>query len=673
MCGIVGLVAPRLAPQDAARCTEIMAAQVSHRGPDSTGFWRAPELGTYLGHQRLAVIDLSPAGHQPMVSRSGRYTLSFNGEIYNHRALREQLRDYGFRGRSDTEVLLAAFDVWGLAATLGAVNGMFAVSLVDRVSGSLHLIRDPLGEKPLYYGDVEGVGFVFASELKAIAALPGFAADLNPDALAGYLEYSYVPSPLCIYEGLSKLEPGTVLSVDLRTLGRTQHRYWSLQQAATEGLENQIAAAPDAVTGQLEGLLRDAVRLRLSADVPVGVFLSGGIDSSLVAALAQDSLGGGLRTFSIGFSEDEYNEAVYASHVARHLQTVHTEMYVTPRDAMSVIPRLPAIYDEPFSDSSQLPTYLVSRLARSHVTVTLSGDGGDELFAGYTRYVFGAQLHRMLGPLPRSARFALARGMTALTPQQWQLLYAWFGWSLPASLRQADFGDKLHKLADCVAFTSGRDLYRRLTTHWRRPLPLVPGVEATVEDGAAPERVPQLTERMMYYDLTSYLPDDILVKLDRASMAVGLEARVPFLDPRVVEYAWRVPLRLKLQGGEGKWILRQLLYRYVPERLVQRPKMGFAVPIGRWMRHELRDWAESLLDARRLRDQGFFDVATIRHTWQEHLSGRRNWQHKLWNLLMFQAWLEHAGQRRTEERRTAPRFAERMADAPAAGAVQTSR
>ena len=619
-----------------------MAATLSHRGPDDAGAWSAPELGVCLAHRRLAVVDLSPAGHQPMASASGRYVLSFNGEIYNHRALRAQLADYPYRGHSDTEVLLAAIERWGIDRTLGAVNGMFAISLVDRADGQLHLARDPLGEKPLYYGDVPGVGFVFASELKAIAALPQFSPDINSRALERYLELSYVPAPLCIFRNLSKMDPGTVLSVDLQTLERKSRRYWSIDDAAAAGLEHRLEPRENEIASELDTLLHDAIRLRLEADVPVGVFLSGGIDSSLVAGIAQRILGGGLRTFSIGFSEREYNEAIYASGVARHLQTVHTELYVTPREAMAVIPRLPSIYDEPFADSSQIPTYLVSRLARAQVKVTLSGDGGDELFAGYTRYLLGEQLCRTLGPLPQRARFALARAVAGISPDRWEAMHARLRPLLPASLRHADFGDKIHKLADCMAFTSDADLYRRLTTHWRRPLPLVHPSGGSATDHFAPRNLADVTERMMYFDSTSYLPDDILVKLDRASMAVSLEARVPFLDPRIVSYAWRIPLDLKVAHGQGKWILRQLLHRYVPEALVQRPKMGFGVPIGRWMRHELRDWVEHLLEPAALHQQGLFDVATIRRTWEEHLSGRRNWQHRLWNVLMFQAWRERA-------------------------------
>ncbi len=650
MCGIAGFMGGNLAKADErATVLTAMADRIRHRGPDDGDVWCDADTLVGFGHRRLAIVDLSPAGHQPMKAASGRYVIAYNGEIYNHLALREELEQAGaapqWRGHSDTETLLAGIDVWGIDATLRRAVGMFAIALWDRQTRVLTLARDRIGEKPVYYG-WQGTGgarsFLFGSELKALQAHPAFEKRIDRDALCAYMRHNDMPGEHSIYQGIRKLLPGHLLEVALHRPEPVLRSYWSGAQAALQGAREPFAGSADEAVDALERLLRDAVRQQMMGDVPLGAFLSGGVDSSTVVALMQAQSSQPVRTFSIGFHDDVYNEAEHAKAVAAHLGTDHTELYVTAEQAMAVIPRLPTIYDEPFADSSQIPTYLVSELARRRVTVSLSGDAGDELFCGYNRYQITASLWRRLSAVPTSVRAAAAWLLTRVSPRSLNRLAA----SHPGAARWANIGEKIHKGAGVMAAGSSAELYRGMVSQWQTPGDIVVGgVEpATLLTGAAHE-LAELgeVERMMALDLLTYLPDDILTKVDRAAMATSLETRVPFLDHRVVEFAWKLPLDYKLrQEGASyttKWILRQVLYRHVPRTLIERPKMGFGVPIDSWLRGPLREWAEDLLSEQRLRREGMLNPAPIRQKWREHLSGQRNWQHPLWCVLMFQAWL----------------------------------
>ena len=643
MCGIAGLLdASRGTPAAELEAIALDMADTLHRrGPDDRGAWADAGAGVALASRRLAIVDLSPLGHQPMVSACGRFTVAYNGEVYNHRDLRAELEQagYEFRGQSDTEVLLAAVCVWGLDGTLARCNGMFAFALWDGEARVLHLVRDRLGEKPLYYGRV-GRRLVFGSELKALRAHPGFAPDVDRDALAAYLRLSYVPSPHTIYRGVHKLPPGTVLTIgpDLGSTLPVPRPYWSLAAAVAEATSKPFAGSAGDACDELDLLLRDAVASRMQADVPLGAFLSGGVDSSTVVALMQAQSDRPVRTFTIAMPAAGFDESREAIAVARHLGTDHTSVELTPADALALVPRLPELYDEPFADPSQLPTLLVSQVARRDVTVALSGDGGDEVFAGYNRHVLGRRLWHPLERVPRPVRAALGGALLRVPPSWWDRAAG--GLPRRASVRNA--GDKVQKLGALVGSPSASARYRALISQWPDPAALVVG-------GAEPRTVltdasswpPGLdtTELMVYLDTAVSLPDDMLTKVDRASMGASLEARVPLLDHRVVELAWRLPLDLRIRGREGKWVLRRVLDRYVPGPLVGRPKMGFDPPLGEWLRGPLRDWAEGLLDARRLRDEGFIRPAPVRAAWDEHLSGRRNWDYRLWAILMFEAWL----------------------------------
>jgi len=643
MCGIAGFIdlASATPPDRLVATVRRMALSLRHRGPDDEGAWIEAEAGVALGHRRLSIQDLSPAGHQPMESKEGRYVLAYNGEIYNFAELRAELNAQGiaFRGHSDTEVMVEAIAAWGLAATLRRLVGMFAFALWDRKTRTLNLVRDRLGIKPLYWAHQGGL-FLFASELKALRAHPDFHADINRNALPSFLRHNYIPAPHSIYRETFKLEPGKMLTfrLDGKPVVST---WWDLREIAGEAVASRSEMATEEAVEALDGLLRDAVKQRMVADVPLGAFLSGGIDSSTVAALMQAQSRQPVRTFTIGFHEKAYDEAKDAKKVAAHLGTQHTELYVAPQDALDVIPKLPQLYDEPFADSSQIPTFLVSELTRRHVTVALSGDGGDELFAGYNRYFWAEALWRKLQFLPRPMRQSAAAMIRTVSPTDWNRMFG----LLPPRLRPRLAGDKFHKLADLLALSDCDVLYRRLLTHWEEPASLVRGGEeltGILWDESVATEFPDFTERMQFLDTVTYLPDDILTKVDRASMGVGLEARVPLLDHRVVEFAWRLPGAMKVRKGQGKWLLRQVLGRYVPKALIERPKMGFGVPIDSWLRGPLRDWGEALLDERRLREEGFFDPAPIRAKWDAHQQGKRNWQYHLWDVLMFQAWLEQS-------------------------------
>lgn len=622
-----------------------MTDSLAHRGPDDAGCWYDAGSGVGLGHRRLSIIDLSPLGHQPMASASGRYQLTYNGEVYNFPELRSELQRQGhtFRGQSDTEVILAAVEQWGIEAAVKRFVGMFAFALWDQQEHRLHLVRDRLGIKPLYYGFL-GRAFVFSSELKTFKAHPEFRGEIDRNALALLLRHGYVPTPYSIYRGICKLLPGAILSLspDDQSPMPSPSAYWSAQNVVERGQVEPFSGSADEAVAHLDALLRQAIKLRLVADVPLGAFLSGGIDSSTVVALMQAQSTRPVKTFSIGFEEQDFNEAVQAKAVARHLGTDHIELYVTPAQAMAVIPRLPTLYDEPFCDSSQIPTFLVSELARQRVTVSLSGDGGDELFGGYNRYFRGRSIWQLIGWMPGRLKRVTARTLTTLSPQGWDVVLQKLGPVLPGKIKQQLSGDRLHKLAEMVPVDDADAMYLKLRSNWNPDPPMLGAYElpTVFTDCGQWVDLPDFIQRMMFLDMVSYLPDDILVKVDRASMGLGLEARVPLLDHRVVEFAWQLPLSLKVKNGQGKWLLRQVLDQYVPRALIERPKMGFGIPIGTWLRRPLREWAESLLDESRLRQEGFFDPAPIRQKWAEHLAGTRDWKYHLWGVLMFQAWQE---------------------------------
>jgi len=651
MCGIAGLIS---GGRVEARVLQRMTDPIAHRGPDDEGVWIDGDAGVGLGFRRLSIIELSPAGHQPMASKDDRYVITFNGEIYNHAAIRRELDQDGemraWRGHSDTETLVEAICAWGLRAAIERCVGMFAIAVWDRQARRLHLIRDRFGEKPLYYGWI-GSDFVYGSELKSFRAHPRFANPIDRQALGLLASRTYIPAPHSIFTGIFKLEPGCILSIDpdgARTpLARAPEpdgpagpcrieRYWRYRDVVAAGLRDPITDERDALE-QLDRVLGDAIKGQSVADVPVGAFLSGGIDSSTVVALYQKHAAGPVRTFSMGFAEAGYDEAGYAKAVARHFGTEHNERYVTVAETQDVIPLLPQIYDEPFADSSQIPTHLVSRFAREQVTVALSGDGGDELFGGYNRYLSAAKVWGMLERLPPPVRGGLGRSLSALPPAAWNRLAA----LLPGE-RPSHFGNKVQKGLRTVG--SARDLhdvFASFLDEWSgEPSPVIgaeTGIGGSGFDLDVGMPAPDAT-RMMYCDATTYLPDDILCKVDRAAMAVSLETRVPFLDHRVAALAARIPASMNIAGGTGKRMLRKLLYREAPRSLFERPKAGFGVPVGAWLRGPLRPWAEELLDARRMKADGYFDADRVQRRWAAHLAGTQDATAALWAVLMFQAW-----------------------------------
>lgn len=653
MCGIAGIwksLNPQ-PPRDGLKVEiDRMLDPIVHRGPDSGGHWIDEPASMAFGHRRLAIVDLSPGGHQPMPSASGRYAITLNGEIYNFPEIKERLASEAklpaLRGTSDTEIALAAIEAWGLEKAVKSFNGMFAFGLWDKQSKSLSLVRDRVGKKPLYYGTTGDGSFVFASELKSFFPLPHFERRISHKALGLYLELGYVPAPLSIFDGIGKLDAGTIATFSGPSAAPRVTRYWSLMKAVADG-QNDRLRNPASVD-ELESLLEDATRIRMLADVPLGALLSGGIDSSLVVALMQRVCSTPVRTFSIGFAEATYNEAAFAAEVARHLGTRHEELYVTPADCLAAVPLMARIYDEPFSDSSQIPTYLVSKLARGHVTVCLSGDGGDEFFAGYNRYQLGGKLIRATGRLPGSVRRGAAAGLGILSPDAWTSLYEQIHSLLPGlgGKRVAQVGDKIHKLQSLLSGRDELDIYAGLIRQWdldRTPLIRGGREESGTRDLLAPFWDIQglsPVEHMMLADAMTYLPDDIMVKVDRANMTVALEGRAPLLDYRVIEHAWRMPLHAKLNSNGSKWPLRQILYKMVPREMIERPKMGFGVPMADWLRGPLKEWAGDLLSTDRLSEQGLLDPQVVQQTWQEHITGKRNWQAKLWNILMLQAWID---------------------------------
>ncbi len=647
MCGFAGFVTHGRNDANATAVCREMVNTLVHRGPDYGGVWVDGQAGIALGHRRLTIQDLSPEGHQPMVSASSRFTVVFNGEIYNFLELKQELEESGiaFRGHSDTEVLLASVERWGLKMAIQRFVGMFAFAMWDKQDHVLTLARDRLGEKPLYYG-WQGKTFLFGSELKALRVHSEWRGEINRDVLALYMRHNYIPAPYSIYKGIAKLLPGTMLCLPINSPPEAKLEfltYWSAKAIAEYGTENHLLLSDGEAIEQLDVLLRQSILEKMLADVPLGAFLSGGIDSSTVVALMQAESSRPVKTFSIGFHEEGYNEADQAKTIAQYLGTEHTELYVTAKQAMDVIPRLPTLYDEPFSDSSQVPMFLVSEMTRRYVTVALSGDGGDELFCGYNRYQKTLAIWNKFGWMPDGGRKLFTYLLNTIPIDVLDKMFFWITPILNKYGRPGSAGDKLHKLADVLTMESPDCLYANLISHWKKPSRLVLGANEPLTVFTDPSQQAKLTDlftRLMFLDTVSYLPDDILCKVDRASMGVGLESRMPFLDHRVFEFAWRLPLTMKMRNGEGKWLLRQVLYKYVPQEMMNRPKAGFGVPIDVWLRGPLREWAEELLEETRLKREGFFNPLPIREKWEEHLSEKRNWYYYLWDVLMFQAWLE---------------------------------
>ena len=648
MCGISGFFSKSPKKFDDI-ITKMNFAQV-HRGPDDTGYWHDKNAGVSFGHQRLSIIDLSKAGHQPMQSYSGRYVLTYNGEIYNHLEIRKELNrinsNIKWLSNSDTETLLESLEYWGVEVALKKLDGMFAFGVWDKKNHCLTLARDRIGEKPLYFGwqnKGDNKVFLFGSELKALKAHPDFSGEISRDSIALQLRYNYIPDPYSIYKDIYKLLPGHYLQLSESHLNKnllsSQKPYWSSFQIAINGKENFLNTSDTEIKKELEQHLQSSIKKQMISDVPLGAFLSGGIDSSTVVALMQSQSNRPINTFTIGFSENDYNEAVYAKKIAQHLGTNHTELYVSSKTAMDVIPKLPSIYDEPFSDSSQIPTFLVSQLAAQNVKVALSGDGGDELFCGYNRYTISKKFWNILRLTPLVFRKILASGIQSISTQNWNKILK----LLPGLNQHTNLGDKIHKGANALNAKTIFELYHKLCSHWQNPTEVVINSEEldTLLNKSNPE-IKKLNsqEQMMALDLITYLPNDILVKVDRAAMSSSLETRVPFLDHKLIEYVWKIPHSLKFRDGQGKWILKEILSQYVPKNLTERPKMGFGVPIDTWLRGPLKDWAENLLNEKRLQEEGYFNSKLVRHKWNEHLSGKRNWQYDLWDVLMFQAWID---------------------------------
>ena len=622
-----------------------MADTLLHRGPDDCGTWVDQEVGVAFGHRRLSIIDVTDHGHQPMLSSNGGYVIIYNGEVYNFQELRQQLEKLGhrFEGHSDTEVMLAAFVQWGVEASVKKFNGMFAFAVWDRLDRRLWLARDRIGEKPLYYGVQNGTLF-FASELKAIRANPEFKPEIERDTLASFLRFSYVPAPYSIYKGINKLLPGHFICLKSPTDGTGSQPYWSLDKVMKNGSNNPFTCSEEDAADELEIRLKKTVKSRMVSDVPLGAFLSGGIDSSTVVALMQSQSDRPVNTFTIGFHEQGFNEAVYAKKVAQHLGTNHTELYASPQEAMDVISKLPEMYDEPFADSSQIPTHLISTLARQHVTVAISGDGGDELFAGYNRYLIAEKLWKVAGRIPNVLKNRTADLMAGVAPESVEQFYRKLEIILPQKMKVSLPTEKFYKLAHALRATATpKAIYKRIVSIIHSPEQLLTSgneLVTVLDDSTSWEKIDDTVLTMVYLDLMTYHPDDILQKVDRAAMSVGLEIRVPYLDHNLVEFIMSLPLKMKIRNGSSKWILKQVLYRHLPQELMDRPKMGFAVPVGDWIKESMREWTEDLISKKRIEKEGYFNSKAVDELWRQHLSGKFNRGHELWNILMFQSWID---------------------------------
>ncbi len=648
MCGITGFYSKTSSTFNNAILK--MNSAISHRGPDSNNTWQDKNSGVVFGHQRLSILDLSMAGNQPMKSNSERFIITYNGEIYNHHEIRQDLKKIGknikWKSNTDTETLLEALEIWGVEKTLQKIVGMFAFGLWDKKNHTLYLIRDRMGEKPIYFG-WQGEGdnkvFLFGSELKALKAHPEFNRKINRDAITLQFRHNYIPDPYSIYKDIYKLQPGHYLKLSEKDLTKgilpSPVMYWSLIKNVIYGNSNQISLDEENIKNDFEKLLKLSVKQKMISDVPLGAFLSGGIDSSTIVALMQSQSNYPIKTFTIGFKEDDFNEANYSKKIAKHLGTDHTELYFSSKEALEVIPKLPSIYDEPFSDNSQIPSFILSQLTKQHVKVALSGDGGDELFCGYNRYISINNWSKKFDLFPKSLRKILSYTARTISPYNWDKILK----LLPVLNQNTNFEQKINKGTRALEANNLPDLYNIIFSNWQNPTDVVINSR---EPGTLLSKfkteLPMLNnyEKMMVLDLITYLPSNILVKVDRASMASSLEARVPLLDHKLVEYAWKIPHTLKMRNGKGKWILRQILNNYVPKNLTERPKMGFGIPIGNWLRGPLRDWAENLLSEKRLTQDGYLNTKLIRYKWKAHLSKKNNWQYDLWNVLMFQAWID---------------------------------
>lgn len=646
MCGFVGFMDESADNNASDYLLSEMAKCIAHRGPDDEGIWLDQTNGIGMAHRRLSILDLSEAGHQPMTSASGRYVFAFNGEIYNYLDLRTKLKtekDIKWRGHSDTETLLAGFEKWGIVPTLKKCIGMFAFALWDKQLKILTLGRDRLGEKPLYYGWINNV-FFFGSELTAFKPHPKFKADINRDSLTLLLRYSSIPAPYSIYQNIFKLEPGNLISISASDHTMHKESYWGAVDLMNHGLKNPFGGSPQMAVNELNELLMDAIGKQMISDVPLGAFLSGGVDSSTIAAMMQAQSTTKIKTFSIGFYDGAYNEAEHARQVAKHLGTDHYDLYVSSKDALDVIPRIPSIYSEPFADSSQIPTHLVAHIAKQKVTVSLSGDAGDELFGGYRRYKRANRSWNTINSIPLMLRTLGASSICSVSPSLLNSILSPLDHLESLGIKPANWAYKLQKAATVLRCSNPISYYQQaFMSHNFNPK------ECVLFANEPPTLFNQafgllqstnFMEQMMAMDMLTYLPSDILTKVDRAAMSVSLETRIPFLDHRVVEFAWSLPMEYKINNGIDKWVLREVLYKYVPKSMIERPKMGFAVPLANWLRGPLKDWTEALLDEKRLQEEHFFNVPLVRQKWQEHLSGHRNWQYQLWDILMFQAWLE---------------------------------
>ncbi len=643
MCGIAGFWQPKENNKGALKEIIIdMINPISHRGPDDSGFYVDTNSGIALGNKRLSIIDLSANGHLPMESFSKRYIIVYNGEVYNYKELKKELInkfDIKFKSTSDTEVILAGFEVWGIEETLKKCNGMFAFALWDKRKKKLYLGRDRIGIKPIYFGIQDNILF-FASELKAIKNNKFFKSDIDRDALSLFFRYSYIPAPYSIYKDIKKLKPAHYIVIN-RNLNLKENCYWDIRKITKECYQNPINLSTKETVNELERLLLDSVKKRMISDVPLGAFLSGGIDSSLMVALAQSQTSKAIQTFTVGFYDKNFNEAHYARKIAKYLKTDHNEIYISSDKAMEIIPKLPLIYDEPFSDPSEIPMFYISQFAKKKVTVSLSGDGGDELFGGYNRYIWADKIWNRLKYLPFSVRDCIKKMLKIIPTDYWDFLFLKFGGMLPDTINQAVPGDKLYKLADTLNCNSANNFFKSLISNWKNPVDIIINSKepnTILDDNFISKVIPNFKERMMFFDLITYLPDDILTKVDRSSMAVSLEARVPFLDHKVIEFSKRLPTSFKIKNNTNKWILRKILYKYIPEKIMTRTKMGFGIPLNQWLKGDLREWAEELLDDTKIKSDGILNPKPIKNIWKEYLKGKGNWQYLLWDVLMFQAW-----------------------------------